>query len=220
MGRNLTEGTVWKRMLLFAMPIFGANLLQAMYGTVDLMVVGLFSDAANVSAVSTGSTTLQTVTGVITGLTMGCTVLLGHNIGKNDKKASARTIGSSVWLFVVFGVILAFLLAVMSEPIAKIMNAPKEALDQTAGYIRICGFGAVFIVLFNAIGGLFRGMEDSKTPLILMGIACCCNILGDIILSGLLSLGYRGVAAATVTSQGISVICAYLLIHKRGLVRK
>lgn len=216
MESNLTEGIVWKKLLLFAIPIFGANLLQAMYGTVDLMIVGLFSDAANVSAVSTGSMTMQTVTGIITGLTMGCTVLLGQNIGRKDEKASAKTIGSSVLLFVIIGIMLAFIIVFMSASIAKIMNAPTEAMQQTTGYIRICGAGAIFIVLFNAIGGMCRGMGDSKTPLILMGIACCCNILGDLILTGVFSLGYKGVAIATVAAQGISVVCAYLIIHKKG----
>lgn len=86
MEQNLTEGSVWKKLGAFALPILGANLLQAMYGTVDLMIVGLFSNSAEVSAVSTGSITMQTITGIITGLTMGCTVLLGQKSDKKMKK--------------------------------------------------------------------------------------------------------------------------------------
>ena len=95
MEHDFTSGSVWKKLLLFAVPIFGANLLQALYGTVDLFVVGLFADASAVSAVSTGSMTMQTITGIITGLTMGCTVLLGQNIGKKDEAAAERTVGSA-----------------------------------------------------------------------------------------------------------------------------
>lgn len=86
MEHDFTSGSVWKKLLLFAVPIFGANLLQALYGTVDLFVVGLFADASAVSAVSTGSMMMQTITGIITGLTMGCTVLLGQNIGKKMRR--------------------------------------------------------------------------------------------------------------------------------------
>ncbi len=138
---SLTQGTVWKKLLLFALPIMGANLLQAMYGTVDLMVVGLFADAAQVSAVSTGSMTMQTITGIITGLTMGCTVQLGHAIGMKDQRTASRTVASSLALFVVLGLVMAGLIVAAASPIASVMNAPAEAMESTASYIRICGAG-------------------------------------------------------------------------------
>lgn len=214
---RLTQGTVWKKLLLFALPITGANLLQAMYGTVDLMVVGLFADAAQVSAVSTGSMTMQTITGIITGLTMGCTVQLGHAIGMKDHATASRTVASSLALFVALGLAMAGLIAAAASPIASVMNAPAEAMASTVGYIRICGAGVIAIVLFNAISGMFRGIGDSKTPLILMGIACAANILGDLLLVGVFHMGGAGAAAATIAAQGISVLAAALLVRKNGL---
>ena len=161
MEHDFTSGSVWKKLLLFAVPIFGANLLQALYGTVDLFVVGLFADASAVSAVSTGSMMMQTITGIITGLTMGCTVLLGQNIGKKDEAAAERTVGSALWLFVTVGILLAVIVAVLAVGIASVINAPAEAFSQTTDYIRICGIGIICIVMFNAIGGMFRGLGDS-----------------------------------------------------------
>lgn len=216
MNRDFTTGSVGKKLLLFAAPIFGANLLQAMYGTVDLLVVGLFSDASSVSAVSTGSMTMQTITGIITGLTMGCTVLLGQNIGKKDESAAAKTVGSALWLFVIFGVLLAGVITVAAQGVAVVMNAPAEALLQTADYIRICGLGIICIVLFNAVSGIFRGIGDSKTPLVLMGVACGVNIAGDFLLVGVFHMGAGGAAIATIAAQGASVIFAGLRILKRG----
>lgn len=216
MEHNLTEGSVWKKLLQFAVPIFGANLLQAMYGTVDLMVVGLFSNSADVSAVSTGSMTLQTITGIITGLTMGCTVLLGQNIGKKDEKAATRTVASALCLFVSLGILLAAVIVCLAASVAQVMNAPAEAFAQTTSYIRICGGGIICIVLFNALSGMFRGLGDSRTPLLLMGIACVGNIAGDLILVGHFSMGSSGAAVATIAAQGLSVICAGFLIQKRG----
>ena len=191
---SLTEGSVWKKLLLFALPIMGANLLQAMYGTVDLMVVGLFADAAQVSAVSTGSMTMQTITGIISGLTMGCTVQLGQAIGMRDHRTASRTVASSLALFVALGLALSGVIIAAASPIARVL----------------------FIVAYNVLGSMFRGIGDSRTPLILMGIACGANVLGDLLLVGALSLGSVGAAIATVAAQGLSVLAAALMVRRRG----
>ncbi len=214
--RTLTKGRVWKTLMRFALPVTGANLLQAMYGTVDLMVVGLFADAAQVSAVSTGSMTMQTITGIITGLTMGSTVQLGHAIGMQDHRTASRTVASSLALFVVLGLAMTGLIVAAAAPIASVMNAPDKAMQGTVNYIRICGAGVIAMVLFNAISGMFRGIGDSRTPLILMGIACAANILGDLLLVGALSMGSASAAVATIAAQGGSVLAAALIVRKRG----
>lgn len=213
---SLTEGSVLRRLLFFAVPILGANLLQALYGTVDLMIVGLFTEASEVSAVSTGSMTMQTITGIVIGLTMGCTVLLGNSIGMKDYRKASRAVGSSAALFVGVGVLLTFIIVALAAPISTVMNAPEEAYVQTVSYIRICGMGVICIVMFNALSGIFRGIGDSRTPLILMAISCSCNIIGDLLLVGGLSLGSAGAAIATVVSQGISVMSAFWMIRRNG----
>lgn len=213
---SLTEGSVLKRLLLFALPILGANLLQALYGTVDLMIVGRFAEASEVSAVSTGSMTMQTITGIVSGLTMGCTVLLGNSIGIRNYKKASLAIGSSLLLFVAIGIGLPFLILACASQIAEVMNAPAEAFTQTVGYIKICGIGAICIVLFNALSGIFRGIGDSKTPLLLMLISCGANIIGDLILVGGFAMGSDGAAIATVAAQGISVLSAFGMIRRNG----
>lgn len=213
---SLTEGAVWKKLLAFALPIMGANLLQAMYGTVDLMIVGLFADASHVSAVSTGSMTMMTITGIITGLTMGSTVQLGHGIGMRDFSKASRTIASTLALFVALGLAMMGIVMAAALPIAGIMNAPAEALEATADYIRICGAGIIAIVLFNAVSGLLRGIGDSRTPLILMGISCTVNVLGDLLLVGAFGMGSAGAAYATIGAQAISVAAAALMVRKNG----
>lgn len=217
MEKSLTEGNVFKKLLLFALPIFGANLLQAMYGTADLMIVELFTDKCEVSAVSTGTMTMQTITGIVSGLTMGCTVLLGQKIGMEDRKGAAHTVSSSAVMFAAVGAVLTVLVALLAAPIASVMNAPSEAFLQTVGYICICGIGIMCIVLFNAVSGVFRGIGDSRSPFVLMLIACVCNVIGDLLLVGGLKMGSAGAALATVAAQGISMVCALLIVRKRGL---
>ena len=216
MKNDLTEGSLLKKMILFALPVLGANLLQAMYGTVDLMIVGLFTEAAEVSAVSTGSMSMYTITGIVAGITMGCTILMGHNIGRKDYPAAARAIKSGFFLFVIAGIIASVIMIVSAPLIAGVMNAPPEAFAQTTAYLRICGGGVILIILFNSLSGIFRGLGDSRTPLLLMIIACVCNIIGDLILVGYFKLGAAGAAAATVGAQGISVLAAALMIRKKG----
>ena len=216
MKNDLTEGNLLKKMILFALPVLGANLLQAMYGTVDLMVVGLFTTASEVSAVSTGSMSMYTITGIVAGITMGCTILLGHNIGRKDYPAAARTIKSGIFLFVVAGIIASVIMIITAPLIASVMNAPKEAYEQTVSYLRICGGGVILIILFNSLSAIFRGLGDSKTPLILMVIACVCNIAGDLLLVGVFKMGSAGAAIATVGAQGISVLAAALMVRKKG----
>ncbi len=217
MDKSMLTGSVWKKLLLFMVPVFGANLLQTLYGTVDLIVVGRFASTADVSAVSTGSMTMQTITGIITGLTMGCTVRIGHLIGQHDLARAARTVGSALILFLLTGVLLTGAVFMAARPIATIMNAPEDALSGTTQYIRICGAGIIFIVLFNAVSGIFRGIGDSRTPLVLMAIACVTNIAGDLLLIGVFGLGTAGAALATVFAQAVSVACALVKMFNQGL---
>lgn len=216
MEKTLTEGPVFKKLLLFVLPILGSNLLQALYGTVDLMVVGLFTGAKEVSAVSTGSMTMQTITGIITGISMGSTIILGNAIGKKRSKEAAQTVASSLALFSLVSVFLTVGIVFSAPWIAKWMHAPQEAFSQTVLYIRVCGYGAVFIVFFNALSAIFRGIGDSKTPLLLMGISCIFNVIGDLILTGYFRMGSKGAAIATVAAQGVSVLGGIVLIFRNG----
>ena len=214
--KDLTTGVVWKKLLRFALPIFSASLLQSLYGTVDLLVVGHFADSAAVSGVSTGGMTMQTLTGVVFGLTTGVTVLLGQNIGKKDGPAGARTISAALSLFILVALGLTAVITALAGPLAVVMNAPELAYDDTVTYIRICGGGIICIVLYNAISGIFRGMGDSKTPLILVGVACAVNVVGDLLFVGLCGMGTAGAAIATVIAQGVSAVCAFLLLQKKS----
>ncbi len=217
MKNDLTQGSVMKKLLLFVLPIFGANLLQAMYGTVDLIVVGFFSDASSVSAVATGSMTMQTINGVVFGLSMGSMVLLGQCIGGKDYQGATRTIASSVLLFLSIGLIMTLAVPLTAGRLAKLMNAPVEALRQTVSYIQVCGIGVLAIIFFNVISGMFRALGDARSPFLLMLISCVSNIIGDLILVGVFHMGSTGAAVATVFAQLISVLTALLLLRKRGI---
>ena len=186
---DFTNGRIVVPLLKFAGPVLLALFLQAMYGAVDLMIVGKFASPADVSAVSTGSQIMMTITNLISSLCMGMTVMLGQKIGEKKADEGRRIIGSGLLMFMSVGIVLTIVLPMFAPQLASTMHAPLEAFDLTAQYIRICGGGAIIIIAYNLIGGVFRGMGDSNTPLITVLIACICNIAGDLILVAGFNLG-------------------------------
>jgi putative MATE family efflux protein len=201
----------------FMLPVLFAMFLQAMYGAVDLLVVGRFGTTADVSAVSTGSQIITTLTNLIVSFSMGITVAVGQKIGQKRPKDAAQTIGTGMIIFAVTGIVFTLISVIGASGLAWIMQAPKEAFDLTSGYIRICGGGFVVITAYNLLGSIFRGLGDSKTPLIAVGIACLFNIIGDLVFVAGFHLGASGAALATVIAQLISVIISFLMIRQAKL---
>ena len=212
---QFTEGQILGPLLAFALPVLFALFLQAMYGAVDLLVVGKFAAPEDVSAVSTGSQIMLTLGNLVSSLAMGTTVYFGHQIGMGNAKRGGEIIGASIALFLTIGAFLSLCVPFFAEGIARTMNAPDAAFSQTTAYIRICGGGMIAIVAYNLIGSVFRGMGDSTTPLLTVGIACVCNIVGDLILIAGFQLGAAGAAMATVTAQFVSVLCSLVLTARR-----
>ena len=212
---NFTQGKILGPLMAFALPVLFALFLQAMYGAVDLLIVGKFAAPEDVSAVSTGSQIMLTFGNIVSSLAMGTTVYFGHQIDMGNAKRGGEIIGASIALFLTVGAALSLLIPFFAAEIAQIMNAPDAAFAQTVLYIQICGGGMIAIVAYNLIGSVFRGMGDSKTPLLTVGIACICNIIGDLILIAVFHLGAAGAAIATVAAQFISVLCSVYIISRR-----
>ena len=214
---SFTSGKILSPLLRFAFPVLLALLLQAMYGAVDLLVVGKFGHTADISGVSTGSQLMQMVTFGVTSLAMGLTVLIGQRIGEGRPQEAGKIVGSGLVLFAAVGVGLTAVLLALAVPLARLMQAPAEAFGETVGYLRICAAGTVFIVAFNVLGSIFRGVGDSKMPLITVGIACVVNIAGDLLCVAVLHMGAAGAAVATVAAQAVSVVISTLVIARRKL---
>lgn len=214
---NFTEGKILSPLLKFAIPVLLAMFLQVMYGAVDLLVVGQFGTATDVSAVATGSQVMTTITSIVNGFAMGVTILMGQMLGQGKSKEAGNVVGSGICIFSVLAAIITVVMFRFAVQISKLMHAPAEAFDATVLYVYICSAGVVFIVAYNVICGIFRGLGDSKTPLITVSIACAANITGDVILVAVFHMGVAGVAIATVFAQAISVILSVIMIKKRGL---
>lgn len=204
-------------LILFAFPVLLALFLQAMYGAVDLLIVGKFASSADVSAVSTGSQIMTTLTNLISSFAMGTTILLGQQIGSGKREEGGKTVGTAIVMFAAIAIVMSVIMVIFAPQISGLMNAPEEAFEKTVAYIRICGGGMLVIVAYNLIGCIFRGLGDSQTPLVTVFIACIFNIAGDLLLCAVFDMGTEGAAIATVFAQVVSVIASFLIIRRKSL---
>lgn len=214
---DFTQGSILKKLALFMLPILGALVLQAAYGAVDLLVVGRFGSTSGLSAVSTGSQVLNLVTFVVTQFAMGITVLIARYLGEKKPEQIGSVIGGAAVVFAVISIVLFILMVGFARPISVLMQAPVEAVDLTTSYVCICGSGIFFIVAYNLLSAIFRGLGDSKSPLIFVLVACIVNIFGDLILVAGFHLDAAGAALATVFAQAVSVVCAVVILLKKNL---
>lgn len=214
---DFTEGSILKKLVAFMFPVLGALILQAAYGAVDLLVVGRFGSTSGLSAVSTGSQVLNLVTFVVIQLAMGITVLIARYLGEKRPEQIGSVIGGSVIVFAIISVILFVIMVGFARPISVLMQAPSEAVDLTTSYVRICGGGILFIVAYNLLAAIFRGLGDSKSPLLFVLVACIVNIFGDLLLVAGLHMDAAGAAIATVMAQALSVVFAVILLMKKKL---
>lgn len=217
-GENtILKGKIFEPLLKFTLPLMLAVLIQAMYGAIDLMIVGKFGGTASVSAVSNGSQIMQNVSDFITGLSMGVTVLIGRCVGARDKEGAARAVGGMVWVFAIVALVITVLFEIFADDMAVWMHIPDEAHDAMVTYIRVCSVGVVFSTAFNVISGLFRGLGNSRSPLLFITVACITNVLGDLLLVGVFKMDALGAAIATVFAQAASVAFSLWKIKKDGL---
>ena len=214
---DFTQGNILKKLVAFMMPVLGALILQAAYGAVDLLVVGRFGSTSGLSAVSTGSQVLNLVTFVVIQFAMGITVLIARYLGEKRPERIGAVIGGGAVVFTMMSVALFIAMVGFARPISVLMQAPAEAVDLTASYVRICGAGIFFIVAYNLLSAIFRGLGDSKSPLLFVLVACIVNIIGDLVLVAGLHMDAAGAAIATVTAQALSVVFAVMLLLKKDL---
>lgn len=204
-----------RNIVYFALPYMLSYFLQILYGLADLFVIGQFCGVDSTTAVSNGAQVMHMFTVIIIGLAMGTTVRTAHTVGARDREQTARTVGNTITLFMGLSVVLAVALLLACSGIVHLMDTPAEAVAETAAYLTICFIGIPFIVAYNIIASIFRGLGDSKSPMYFIAIACVVNVALDYLLIGLFGMGAAGAALATTLSQMCSVIFAYVAIRRQ-----
>lgn len=215
---ELTEGKIGRQLFLFAVPFLVANILQSLYGAVDLFVVGRYCSARSVAAVSTGTQVTQIITSLITGLTLGSTILIGKYQGQKKEREVRETIGTTLTVFAVTAVLLTIVMLAVKRPLLALLRTPAESFVLTEQYVAICSMGIFFICGYNAISAVLRGYGDSGRPMIFAGIACVINVVLDVVFVRFFRMDVAGTALATVLSQAVSMGIAILYLKREQFI--
>ena len=215
--RNLTRGNAAKNLWRFTVPFLLVYLLQALYGAVDVFVVGRFGNGSvSVVAVSNGGGIMMLILNLISGLTTGATVLIGRFVGENDSEKIRRTVGTALVSFCVYSLILTAFFLFALPYVLSFLHIPPEAQNEVYAYASVCIAGIFFITGYNAFSAIFRGLGNSVAPLIFVALACAFNIIGDMILVAGFHMGAFGAAIATVAGQALSMSFAAWYMKRVG----
>lgn len=213
---QLIQGRIPRVLLTFAGPYLVAILLQSLYGAADLFVVGRYTGSAAVSAVSIGSQMMSAVVSIFLGFSMGGTVLVGQCVGAGDGSGAAKAIGTMGVAFSGLALLFTPVMLLLVNPLTAAMQTPVQAVEATHQYLFLCCCGIPFIIGYNVVSGIFRGLGDSRTPVYFIALACGVNVGLDFLLVGGFGLGAAGAAIATVAAQGLSFLASLWYMARKG----
>ena len=213
---DLTRGSVLRKLWSFTLPFIGANLLQTLYGMVDLYIVGRCAATADVSAVSVAGTVIATFLMLLIGLSVGATVVVGQRFGAGDRDSLSEVAATAFALAWIVGAGLMVIVAALTVPVLGWINTPAEAVDGAVAYMLICSVGYIFQSVYNMLSGILRGVGDSRSPLLFVAVSTAFNIVGDILLVGVFGMGAAGAAIATVLAQLLCMVFGILHVKRRG----
>lgn len=209
---QITEGVIWKQLLLFFFPILMGSFFQQMYNTVDTIIVGRAIGTEALAAVGSSSSLINLLNGFFIGLSSGATVVLSQFYGAADQEGVSRSLHTSIVLSLILG-IAAMSLGILGGPwVMRLIQTPDNCLADASTYVRIYFSGAVFSMVYNMGTGILRAMGDSRRPMLFLMTACFLNILMDILCVVVLDMGIAGAAIATVISQGFSALLVLIAL--------
>lgn len=212
---NLTEGSVTKKLLLYALPLVGTSMLQAIYSITDIIVVGHFVGGSGISAVNNASLITHLLTQIIIGFTVGGNVLIGQFFGAGDEDNRKKASGTLFTICLAAGLLVSAVFFFLARPFLAALGAP--ALEEAASYLRICALGLFSVFGYNALSSILRAMGNSRMPLYFIIASTAINVGLDLLFVAGLGMGVAGAAIATVTAQCVAFLAAlfYVLKNRR-----
>lgn len=214
---SLTEGSIWKGMLLFALPIFLGNVFQQFYNAFDSWVVGRFLGDTALAAVSSSGSLIFLMIGFFNGIAMGAGVIIARFFGAKDYDSMSKAIHTDVAMGLAIGLLLTVLGVTFTPHILRWMNTPADVLPQSIAYFRFYFLGALFTVMYNIFVGILHALGDSRHPLYYLIISTFVNVVLDLLFVGVFRWGVGSAAMATTLSQGLSaMLCCIHLIRLKG----
>lgn len=211
-SNQITQGVIWKQLLLFFFPILLGTFFQQMYNTVDTIIVGRFVGTQALAAVGSAGPLINLINGFFIGLSSGATVILSQAYGADDRGGVRSILHTAVTLSLILGLLTTAVGVLAGPQILRLTQIPENCIEDALTYIRIYFSGAVASMVYNMGAGILRAMGDSKRPMIFLIVACFVNIAMDLVCVVWLKLGAAGAALATVLSQIISAVLVLVVL--------
>ncbi len=209
---SMTEGSIWKKMLLFALPVFLSNVFQQLYNAFDAWCVGNYIDDNALAAVSSSGSLIFMMVSFFNGVAMGAGIIIARAFGARDYEDMQRTIHTAIAFGLVTGILLTVAGILLTPMILVLMGTPDEVLPQSIEYFRFYFMGAIFTVMYNIFVGILHAVGDSKHPLYYLIFSTVINIILDMLFVAILGWGVGSAAIATTISQGISALLCFILL--------
>ncbi len=216
--KDLTTGSVWRGLILFAIPLFISNLIQSVYSVADMMILGHFCGTEGISAVNTSSQVIVIITNLAMGIATGGTVMIGQFLGAGQMEKIKKSISTLLISLLVLAIVITTILLILTKPMLDLLNTPSDSYEGAKDYLVINLVGLIFVFGYNALSAIMRGLGDSKTPLLFVIIASITNIVLDFILIGVYEKGAAGAAYATIFSQALSMLLCIIYLKSHNFM--
>ena len=213
--QQITEGVIWKQLLIFFFPILMGTFFQQMYNTVDTIIVGRLVGTEALAAVGATGPLVSMVNGFFIGVSSGATVVLSQAYGAGDRKGVSDSIHTGVALSLVLGVMLTAIGICLGGRVMGWMGTPENCMADATTYLRIYFAGSIGTVVYNMGAGILRAMGDSKRPMLFLMVTCILNVVLDLLFVAVLHMGVAGAALATVLSQMISAVLPIVVLLRQ-----
>ena len=215
----MTEGSISKKIILFAIPVFIGQLFQQLYNTVDSLIVGNLIGSSALAAVSSTGTLIFLVIGFFFGFSMGAGIVIAREIGAQDKEKASKAVHTTVAMGLLFSVVITALGVAFSPLMLRLMGTPESVLPEAVLYLRIYFLGCSGLIMYNTFVGILQASGDSTHPLIYLIISSITNVILDIAFISVFKMGVDGAALATVISQFLSMALSLKrLLKSEGLI--
>lgn len=213
-GRDLTEGSILKQIILFSLPLIGTYLLSLLFNTADTAVLGLFCGDDVVAGAGCNGALIELITGLALGTSTGSNIIIARYLGAKNGEKARRGIGTSLMFALFAGIIMALIGFFGAETFQKWMGCDPQILPYAVKYMKIYFLGMPIILLYTFIAGILRAMGDSFHPMLYLAIGGVANIALNLFFVLVLKMDVEGVAIATVASQGIALVLSFILLLK------
>ena len=211
---DMTEGSPWQKIVLFAVPMLVGNIAQQLYNTVDSVVVGKYVGDNALAAVGSAGPILNLLIVLFVGISVGAGIMVSQNFGAKEREKLSVTIGNCMTLTAIATLFVMVVASVVARPLLELLGTPESIIDWCHSYLLILFIGSIGLAYYNILGGVLRGLGDSVSALAYLLVSTVINIVLDLLFVAKMGMGVNGVALATVIAQAISALLCLLRLMK------